>query len=620
MKPYSLHKCKKILLHVYHLWRKKRTKLVPTQASEIREDLKALQEEIQKKNRSQANFHAHKCQNYLDGALKRSSFQQVRDVVVGLAVALAIAFVIRQCWFELYEIPTGSMRPTFKEQDRLLVSKTNFGINIPFTIKHLYFDPDLAERSDIIVFSTEDMDVHDSDTLYFWLFPGKKQFVKRLMGRPGDTVYFYGGNLYGIDKDGNDISARLQSPELKRIDHVPMIHFDGSMSLAEPFHSPMGSAYRMAIVHQMNEPVARLTVLGNNRLEGEMLPMPRIHNANTPPVQNYYELWGIGNYASARIVRKEQIRSFAEKNNISLQDGELFLELHHHPNLKQLELAKDQGGRLRPQFIMSVSIIPLNEAHLQELFKNLYTARFVVKNGYAMRYGPGGPQNFGTHFLPRLEGVPDGTYEYYYGQAYQIKWGGYAQKLKPDHPLQIYSADLIRKFFNYGIEFDKRYAIGSHFETERFAYFRDGDLYLMGAPIFKKGDAALEAFVTKEKDRGASALVKDSYIPFVDSGPPDMEKIRQAGLLIPPQSYLALGDNFAMSADSRDFGFVPQGNLRGSPSFIFWPPGSRFGRPVQPWFPWFTIPNVVIWTLALICIGLWFIYHKRHHHLPLKDL
>lgn len=620
MKPYSLHKCKKILLSVYHLWRKKKKKLSQPQANEIREDLKALQDEIQKKNRAQANFHAHKCHNYLDGALKRSSFQQARDLIVGLAVALAIAFLIRQSWFELYEIPTGSMRPTFKEQDRLLVSKTDFGINIPFSIKHLYFDPDLVKRSGIIVFSTENMDVHDSDTLYFWLFPGKKQFVKRLMGKPGDTVYFYGGKLFGIDKEGNDISASLQLPELNLIDHVPFIRFDGSVSLAEPFNSPSGSAYRMAVLHQMNEPVARLNVLGNNRVEGEMLPMPRIHNRNTEPVQNYYELWGIGNYASARIVSKEKIRSFAEKNKIALQDAEYYLELKHHPNLKQLELSKDQYGRIRPQFIMSTSILPLDKAHLQELFNHLYTARFIVKNGYVMRYALGGSHHIGTHFLTHLEGVPDGMYEYYYGQLYEIKFGGVAQKVKSDHPLQVFSESLLRKFFNYGIDFDKRLAKGAHFDTSRYAYFRDGDLYVMGAPLFKKDDPVLTAFVANEKEREASSMVKDSYVPFVDSGPPDNEKIKQYGMLIPPESYLALGDNFAMSADSRDFGFVPQGNLRGSPSFIFWPPGSRFGPPVQPSFPWFTLPNVVIWIIALICFGLWFIYHKRHHRLPLKDL
>jgi len=612
MKPYSLHKCKKILLGVYQLWRKKRKKLSQAQANEIREDLKALQTEILKKDRSQANFHAHKCANYLDGALKRSPFRQFCDIVIGLAVALAIAFVIRQSWFELYEIPTGSMRPTFKEQDRLLVSKTNFGINIPFSVKHIYFDPKLVERSGIIVFSTENMDVRDSNTLYFWIFPGKKQFVKRLMGKPGDTVYFYGGRLYGIDEQGNDISASLQLRELSLIDHVPFIHYEGSVSLAEPAHFVGGTGYRMAILHQMNEPVARMTVLGNNRIEGEML--------GNPSVQNYYELWGIGNYAGARIVRKEEIRSVAEKNKLSLQDGELFLELQHHPNLKQLELGKDHYGRIRPTFIMSTSIIPLDETHLKELFKNLYTARFVVKNGYAMRYGPGGGQNLGTHFLTRIEGVPDGTYEYYYGQAYQIKWGGYAKKLSSDHPLMTYSADLVRKFFNYGIEFDKRLIQGSHFDTERFAYFREGDLYVMGAPLFKKGEATLDAFIAKEKERADTALVKDSYIPFIDSGLPTKEAILQYGLHIPPKSYLALGDNFAMSADSRDFGFVPQGNLRGSPSFIFWPPGPRFGRPEQPWFPWLTIPNVVIWGLALICFTIWFIYHKRHHRLPLKDL
>lgn len=627
MEPYSLHKCKKILLHVYHLWRKKRKKLSPEQSNEIREDLKAFQDDLLKKNRSQANFRAHKCNNYLDGPLKRSSFQQARDFIFGLAIALAIAFLIRQCWFELYEIPTGSMRPTFKEQDRLIVSKTDFGINIPFTTKHLYFDPDLVQRSGIIVFTTENMDVHDSDTLYFWIFPGKKQFVKRLMGKPGDTVYFYGGKIYGIDKDGKDISAALQLPELNRIDHVPFIRVDGSVSLAEPFQSQSGTAYKMAILHQMNEAVARLTVLGNNRLEGEMLYMPRIHDRNSPPVKNYYELWGMGNYASVRIVGKEDIRSFAEKNNIALQDGELYLELKHHPNLKQLELSRDRYGRIRPQFLMSTSIIPLDEAHLKTLFNNLYTARFVVKNGYAIRYSQGGITNFAPHILFRLEGVPDGTYEFYYGNAYQIKWMGVAQKLSKDHPLQSYSADLTRKFFNYGIDFEKPLAQGPHFDTSRFAYFRDGDLYLMGAPIFKKGEAALDSFIAAEKGRESNSLLKEAYVPFIDSGPPldnegkiDVDKIKQYGLLIPPDAYLALGDNFAMSADSRDFGFVPQGNLRGSPSFIFWPTGSRFGPPLQPSFPWITIPNCVIWILGLICLGAWAVYHRRHHRLPLKDL
>ncbi|NGX47310.1 MAG: hypothetical protein K1000chlam3_00683 [Chlamydiae bacterium] len=627
MKSYTLRKSKKNLIAVYQLWRRKKKRLLPAQISEIQSDLRTLQEEIGKKNRDGANYMAHKCIDYGTGILKKSGFEQVRDFIFALLFALVFAFLIRQMWFELYEIPTGSMRPTLKEKDRLIVSKTDFGINIPFTTKHFYFDPSHVLRSGIFVFTVENMDVQDPDTLYFWIFPGKKQFVKRMMGRPGDTIYFYGGLLYAIDSNGKDISDQYQLKDLAKIDHVPFIHFDGDVAVGEPFRSSAGNAYRMAVIHQMNEPVARLTAVGNNRFEGEMLSLPQIHNRNVPPVKNYSDLWGIGNYAIARIVPKEEIRSFADRNGIALEEGKYYLELKHHPDLKHLELARDFRGRIRPQFILNTSIIPLDETHLKALFENIYTGRFVVKNGYAMRYQLGGQKTTATHYLTRFDGVPDGTYEFYYGKGYEIKWGGITKELPPNHPLMRYSIDWARKLFNYGIDFDRRLAFGPHFETSRYAYFRDGDLYLMGAPIFKKGDPVLEAFGAKEKERQNSANPQNPYQAFIDSGPPldkdgqlDVEKIRMFGLLIPPKSYLALGDNYAMSGDSRVFGFVPQGNLRGGPSFIFWPPGHRFGIPNQPSYPWLTFSNVFIWVIAFICFGIWYVIHRRHHTLPLKDL
>ena len=212
MKILSLRKSKKVLLGVYHLWLKKKKKLLPAQAGEIRRDMEALQEQILQKKPEQASSLAFKCHEYESGLLKKSGWEKTRDFFVAIAFALAVALVIRQMWFELYEIPSGSMRPTFKERDRLVVSKTTFGVDVPFTTKHFYFDPDLVKRSGIFIFSVENMDVHDPDTLYFFLFPGKKQFVKRMMGRPGDTVYFYGGQMYGINEQGNDISQELQPP------------------------------------------------------------------------------------------------------------------------------------------------------------------------------------------------------------------------------------------------------------------------------------------------------------------------------------------------------------------------------------------------------------------------
>ncbi|NGX39899.1 MAG: Signal peptidase IB [Chlamydiae bacterium] len=631
MKTYSLRKSKKILIAVYHLLKRKKKRLLPAQVQEIQNDLKNLQEEILKKNEEGASYLAHKCQDYGMGILKKRGWEQLRDLVFALVFALVVALLIRQVWFELYEIPTGSMRPTLKEKDRLIVSKTTFGINVPFTTDHLYFNPDLVKRSGIFVFSAENMDVHDPDTLYFFVFPGKKQLVKRMMGRPGDSLYFYGGRIYGIDKDGKDISTELQLPCLDKIDHIPFMFFGGDVSVSEPFLSNRGNAYRMSIIHQMNVPVARLTVLSNKRFEGEMLYTPRIHNRSAPPVRNYYELWGFENYATARILRKSEARALASRHDVSLEEGEHFLELAHHPDLKHIELGKDWYGRLRPEFILSRSLVPLDDSHLRKIFNTLFTARFVVKNGFMMPYSLEKNPYIATHNLTRLEGVPDGTYEFYYGKAYKIisppwpLWGGITKKLPSDHVLQQYSPQRTRKLFNYGVVFNKPYAFNTDSGTKRYGYFREGDLYVLGAPIFKQGDSVLKTFVAREEERELAANPQNPYHPFIDRGPPlqadgtiDKAKILQYGLLIPPNSYLALGDNNSNSADSRDFGFVPEGNLKGSPSFIFWPPSHRFGPPNQPPNPWVTLPNLIVWFIAAICLGLWYASYRRNHKLPLK--
>lgn len=622
MKTYSLKKSKKILFNGYHLLKKKKKTLPPAQVQEINHDLRELQEQILRKNRQHASIFAHKCEDYNRGILRKSLPRQLFDFLAALIFALVVAIVIRQMWFELYEIPTGSMRPTFKEQDRLTVSKTDFGINVPFTTKHFYFDPNLVQRSGTIVFTVDNMEVYDSDTMYFYLFPGKKQFVKRLLGKPGDILYFYGGLIYGIDSNGNDISSELQPARLARIDHVPFIHFEGNVSNSEPFTSPFGNAYRMSILHQMNEPIARLTYASDQRIEGEMLYTPQIHYRNSPPVKNYGDLWGIKNYAIARIVSKNQLGSLASKSMLKGDEAELYLELKHHPDFRNLQLARDYRGVYRPRFILNTSLIPLQEKHLKALFENMYTARFIVKNGFATRYGVGNHKIPPSHYLTKMKDIPDGMYEFYYGEAYQITWGGITRKLPKNHPLYVYSPKRVKQLFNLGIEFDKRAPKGEYFDTNRYGYFRNGDLYLLGAPILKKEDPFLIDHMSREGQRQEQST---SYISFTDHGPPldaegklNIPFIRQYGLQIPPKMYLALGDNFAMSSDSRDFGFVPEGNLRGGPSFIFWPPGERFGHPNQPSYPWVILPRIIVWTLALICCIFWFIIYRRKHRLPLE--
>ncbi len=210
---------------------------------------------------------------------------------------------------------------------------------------------------------------------------------------------------------------------------------------------------------------------------------------------------------------------------------------------------------------------------------NLYTARFIVSNGFSYRYGIN-PERYGTQaFFPYLPTFPNGTYEYYYGKASQVKWQGLTSELPPSSPLYRLDPQQVQLLFNVGMEFDNRYAPQSkeqYLVPSRYAYYRDGDLYLLGAPILKKDDPSLDSFTEREKKRQASSRLIKNYHAFLDKGPPlnadgklNIDFINKYGLKIPPKSYLCLGDNHANSGDSRDFGFVPEENLRARSCLYF---------------------------------------------------
>ncbi len=613
---YSLRRSKKILLQTYHQYSRKKNRLSPTSAEEIRLLLLQLQTAILQKEDELASTLATKAASLLPTQLKKTPFQQTTDFLGAIVFALAVAILVRQMWFEPYEIPTGSMRPTFKEQDRLVVSKTPFSLNLPLSVDHLYFDPDDVQRNGVVTFSGDHLPIPHNDTRYFYLFPGKKQYIKRLMGKPGDTLYFYGGLIYGIDRYGKDISAELQLEELSKIDHIPFLRFEGNISV-NPTRTE--GVYSPVVIHQMGSPIAALQALSRDRLQGRMLPLNQLHDSQFPSPQSYSELWGIGNFAMVRLLSKNEVETLDRIDTTKLPPASLYLELTHHPSLQDLMLIKDWQAHLRPSFRYSTSIIPLNDQQLHTLFSHLYTARFEVKKGKIYRYGL--DTNEVDDHLPQVDHIEDGTYEFYYGKAYQIGWLGVTQELLPNHPIYTFSADLIKMWFNLGIECNTLFSPENNhplLHPSRYAYFRSGDLYVMGSPLLDKNDPTLLDFLEREKTQPR---------PFIDQGPPlladgsiNCDLIGTCGLKIPSDMYLVLGDNHAMSGDSRSFGFVPQGNLRGAPSFIFWPPGERWGAPNQPSYLWVTVGSLVMWSTCALCIGGWFFWYRRRSHLPLKGL
>ena len=89
-----------------------------------------------------------------------------------MLVLAVLVFAIRSSLADWNDVPTGSMKPTILEGDRVYVNKLAYDLKVPFTTWHVaaWANP---KRGDIVVFYSP----HDGQRL-----------VKRVIGLPGDTI------------------------------------------------------------------------------------------------------------------------------------------------------------------------------------------------------------------------------------------------------------------------------------------------------------------------------------------------------------------------------------------------------------------------------------------------
>ena len=120
-------------------------------------------------------------------SLKKKSV--LRDWVESLIIAFLMAMVIRTFVVQAFKIPTASMRMTLLEGDLILVNKFIYGAKIPFLNSSL---PKVRfpKRGDVVVF------IYPEDK--------KKDFIKRLVGLPGESVEIRGGSIYINDKPAQE--------------------------------------------------------------------------------------------------------------------------------------------------------------------------------------------------------------------------------------------------------------------------------------------------------------------------------------------------------------------------------------------------------------------------------
>ena len=110
-----------------------------------------------------------------------------KENIKTLFYALIIAIIIRSLLIQPFYIPSSSMEPTLLVGDRLFVTKYSYGYS-----KHSFpFSPPIfnkrinftePKRGDVVVFKTP--------------ADNRTDYIKRLIGLPGDTIEFIDSNLY----------------------------------------------------------------------------------------------------------------------------------------------------------------------------------------------------------------------------------------------------------------------------------------------------------------------------------------------------------------------------------------------------------------------------------------
>ena len=173
-----------------------------------------------------------------------------------LFYALIIAIIIRSLLIQPFYIPSSSMEPNLLVGDRLFVTKYSYGYS-----KHSFpFSPPLfkgrileskPERGDVVVFKTP--------------ADNRTDYIKRLIGLPGDQIQFIESNLY--INNNEVLKSRISNKDLiycgsKKIN---VLTFEESLPNGKLYNSVYLKDYSFQNSDKFIVPEDHYFFLGDNR-------------------------------------------------------------------------------------------------------------------------------------------------------------------------------------------------------------------------------------------------------------------------------------------------------------------------------------------------------------------
>ena len=184
------------------------------------------------------------------------SKKSIIDNLKTLFYALIIAIIIRSLLLQPFYIPSSSMEPNLLVGDRLFVTKYSYGYS-----KHSFpFSPNIfngriffsePKRGDVVVFKTP--------------ADNRTDYIKRLIGLPGDIIQFINGDLYINNNQVLKTIINSNKPVFCGNSILEVNHFIEKLTNGKTYESVYRTEYSFKNSDKFVVPENHYFYLGDNR-------------------------------------------------------------------------------------------------------------------------------------------------------------------------------------------------------------------------------------------------------------------------------------------------------------------------------------------------------------------